>query len=118
MNKVVFGILLGGVLGAFDGLTALISAPETAPQIGWIVASSSFKGLLLGLIVGLFATKVHNLWAGVLVGAGVGAFLAWLVTLDNPYLWEIVIPGTLVGLVVGFATQRWRARPDGDQATA
>lgn len=47
-----------------------------------------------------------------------GAFLAWLVTLDTPYLWEIVIPGTLVGLIVGIATQRWRSRPAEDEAAA
>lgn len=116
MNKVVFGILLGGVLGAFDGLTALISAPETAPQIVGIVAGSTFKGLVLGLLVGFFAHKVHNLWAGVAVGAVLGAFLAWLVTLDTPYLWEIVVPGTLVGLIVGIATQRWRSQPAEDEA--
>ena len=33
MSKPLLGILLGAVLGAFDGLTALVSAPETAPDI-------------------------------------------------------------------------------------
>jgi hypothetical protein len=27
MNRVVFGLLLGGFLGIFDGLSALVSAP-------------------------------------------------------------------------------------------
>ena len=117
MNKVVFGIVLGGILGVLDGLTALVSAPETTPQILGIVAGSTFKGLVLGLVVGYFALKVRNLWAGVAVGAVLGAFLAWLVTIGSPYLWEIVIPGTLVGLIVGIATQRWRAQPvDGGAA--
>jgi hypothetical protein len=31
VKKPVFGMLLGGVLGIFDGLSALVSAPETAP---------------------------------------------------------------------------------------
>ena len=41
MNKPVFGVLLGGFLGIFDGLTALISAPEVAPQIIQIVIGST-----------------------------------------------------------------------------
>jgi hypothetical protein len=31
MSKTALGIVIGGVLGIFDGLTALISAPEVAP---------------------------------------------------------------------------------------
>ena len=31
MNKPMLGLVLGGVLGALDGLTALVSAPEVAP---------------------------------------------------------------------------------------
>jgi hypothetical protein len=26
--------------------------------------------------------------------------------MGNQYLWEIVLPGTLLGLIVGYATQR------------
>ena len=33
MKKPVLGLLLGGVLGNFDGLIALVSAPEVAPGI-------------------------------------------------------------------------------------
>jgi len=33
MNKPVLGLVAGGVLGIFDGLTALISAPEVAPRL-------------------------------------------------------------------------------------
>ena len=38
----------------------------------------------------------------------VGAFLAYLITIGGPYLWEIVLPGSIVGLVVGFATAKYR----------
>ena len=31
MPKVVFGVILGGILGVLDGLSALVSAPETDP---------------------------------------------------------------------------------------
>jgi hypothetical protein len=119
MNKVILGIVLGGVLGIFDGLTALISAPETAPEIVGLVVGSTVKGLVAGLLIGWFSRKVDNLWLGLAFGLVVGAFLAWLVTLVEPYFWEIVIPGSIVGLIVGFATQRFGgAAAGGAQAAA
>ena len=42
------------------------------------------------------------------VGVVVGALLAYLVTLANPYFWAIITPGTLVGLIVGFASMKYR----------
>jgi len=107
MSKPVFGLLLGGILGIFDGLTALISAPETRPEILGIVIGSTVKGLIAGLLIGFFARKVKSLALCILFGLVVGAFLAYLVTIGGPYLWEIVLPGSLVGIIVGFATQRY-----------
>jgi len=118
MNKVILGIVLGGILGVFDGLTALISAPETAPEIVGIVLGSTVKGLVAGLLIGWFARKAQNVWLGLAFGLVVGAFLAWLVTLGGPYLWEIVIPGSIVGLIVGFATQRFGAQGAGGEQAA
>jgi hypothetical protein len=44
---------------------------------------------------------------GILFGGAVGAALAYLVVaMGNPYVWEIVLPGTLLGIIVGYATQR------------
>ena len=109
MNKPVFGMLLGGILGVFDGLTALISGgPEVPSMIGMIVAGSTFKGVVAGLIVGLVARKSQSTAMIVAVGVAVGAFFAYLVTLGGPYFWEIILPGSLVGLIVGFATARYR----------
>jgi hypothetical protein len=107
MSKPVFGLILGGILGIFDGLTALISAPETRPEILGIVIGSTVKGLIAGLLIGFFARKVKSLPLCILFGLAVGAFLAYLVTIGGPYLWEIVLPGSLVGIIVGFATQRY-----------
>jgi hypothetical protein len=42
-------MLLGGVLGIFDGLSALLSAPQAAPIIVGIVIGSTFKGVIVGL---------------------------------------------------------------------
>lgn len=108
MKKPVFAMLLGGVLGVFDGLTALISAPQEAPNIVGIVIGSTFKGVIAGLVIGLVAQRTRSMTVGVITGILVGAFLAWLVTLGGPYLWEIVLPGSIVGLIVGFATMKYR----------
>jgi hypothetical protein len=112
VSKPLLGIVLGAVLGIFDGLTALVSAPEVAPQIVGIVIGSTFKGLIVGALVGWFAKKVNSLPAGLLFGLVVGAFFAFLVAaMPDPsgkhYYWEIVLPGSIVGLLVGYATQRW-----------
>ena len=49
---------------------------------------------------------------GLLFGLAVGAFFAFLVAAmpdpsGNHYWWEIILPGSIVGLLVGYATQRW-----------
>jgi len=112
MKKPLYGTILGGVLGIFDGLTALASAPETAPQIMSIVLGSTFKGLLAGFLIGYFARKVKSLPLGIVFGLFVGFLLAagvvWMnVASGQPgYYWQILLPGSLVGVIVGYATQR------------
>ena len=125
MSKPVLGLILGGILGIFDGLTALISAPEVAPQIVGIVIGSTFKGLVVGVLAGWFARKVQSVPAGLLFGLAVGAFFAYLVAaMPQPsgehYYWEIMLPGSVLGAIVGYATQRYgsgladqRTRPAG-----
>ena len=109
MSKPVFAMLLGGVLGVFDGLTALVSGgPEIPSQIGTIVAGSTFKGVVAGFIVGLVARKTQSTAMVVGVGLAAGALFAYLVTIGTPYFWEIVLPGSIVGLIVGFATAKYR----------
>ena len=113
VNKPVLGLLLGGALGALDGLTALISAPEVKPEITAIVIGSTGKGLLAGLIIGFIARKINNLAAGILIGTVIAALLALPIALHadpvtgKRYVWEIMIPGSIVGLIVGYATQRF-----------
>lgn len=115
MNKPVLGLVAGGVLGIFDGLTALVSAPEVAPQIAGIVAGSMGKGLVAGVLIGWFAKKVNNLGAGIAFGLVMGALFALPFALmpdpttGQQYFWEILIPGSLVGVIVGFLTQRYGA---------
>lgn len=118
MSKPLLGLMAGGLLGVFDGLSALVSAPEVAPEIALIVVGSVVKGLVAGLIIGWFARKVDNLTAGILFGLAMGALFALPFALGTDattgkrYFWEILIPGSLVGLIVGYATQRYGRRPE------
>jgi hypothetical protein len=112
MNKPLFGLLLGGILGVFDGLSALISAPQTRPEILGIVIGSTMKGVIAGLLIGFFARKVKSVPLGILFGLVVGGLLAYgVVLMGNPYFWEIVLPGSLVGVIVGYATQKHTEAP-------
>jgi hypothetical protein len=62
---------------------------------------------LVGLAAGLFARKVYSLAGGILFGLAVGLLLAYLVAaLQGKYYFEIMLPGSIVGLLAGFATQR------------
>jgi len=113
MNKPVFGLVLGGILGIFDGLSALVSSPEVSSQIAGIVIGSTFKGLIAGVLIGWFAKKVDSLPLGVAFGLIVGAALALPIAIMNSnalhhnYYWQIMLPGSVVGLIVGYATQRY-----------
>jgi hypothetical protein len=107
MSKPVFAMLLGGVLGVFDGLTALFY-PDVQDPIAMIVVGSTIKGVIAGLIIGLVAQRTDSLLIGIVVGLVVGAGLAALITIGGPFFWEIVLPGSVVGLIVGYATFKYR----------
>ena len=113
MNKPMLGLVLGGALGALDGMTAMFSAPETKPQIMGIIAGSTGKGLVAGVLIGLIARRVNNLTASIILGFVVAAIVALPFALGvdpatgKRYFWEIMIPGSIVGLIVGYATQKF-----------
>lgn len=105
MNTVLLATLLGGFLGIFDGLTAWFT-PEVRNQMIGIVAGSTVKGVLTGVIIGVFSRKVHSIVIGTLFGFAVGAFFAYLILLMNPgHALNIMLPGSLVGLIVGYVAQ-------------
>jgi len=111
MSKPVLGLVLGGVLGIFDGLTALFT-PEAAPTIMGIVIGSTIEGVIAGVAIGFFARKVNSLPLGILFGFGVGLLLAFAVAAmpsetGKHYYFEIMLPGSIVGIIVGFATQKY-----------
>ena len=112
MNKPVYGLVLGAFLGIFDGLTAWFT-PEVRSQILTIVIGSTFKGLVAGVVIGYFSKKVHSLPLGILFGLAVGMFLAFLIAMNpqpsgHHYYFEIMLPGSILGAIVGFATQRYQ----------
>jgi len=107
MNKIVLGVVLGGVLGVFDGLTAWFT-PEVRSEIVGIVVGSTIKGIIAGVLIGVFARKVNSLAVGVVFGVGVGLLLAFAVAyMQHGYYFQIMLPGSMVGLIVGYATQRY-----------
>ncbi len=110
MNKLLLGVLLGTVLGALDGTTAWFT-PEARVQLAGIIIGSTVKGLIAGLAIGFFARKVNSLLLGILFGLAVGFLLAFFVAqfLEHGHYFEIFLPGSIVGLLVGYATQRYGA---------
>jgi hypothetical protein len=110
MNKIVVGIVCGLILGAIDGASAY-AYPEARPLLTGIMVGSSIKGMLVGLFSGWFARRVQSTKWGIIVGAGIGLLFAFLVAVQetvngrHPYL-EIMMPGFVVGAIVGFLTQR------------
>lgn len=113
MSKPVLGLLLGAVLGLVDGASAwFYPYPEVRAQIAGIIVGSTFKGLLTGLVAGFAATKLRSVPIGIGIGLVLGLGLSYLVAAmpgeSGQHYWaEIMIPGTLLGAVVGFATQRY-----------
>jgi hypothetical protein len=106
-SKVLLGVISGGVLGIFDGLTAWFT-PEARAGIVGIVIGSTFKGIIAGVCIGWFARKVNSLALGVVFGLGVGLLLAFGVAyMQHGYYFQIMLPGSMVGLIVGYATQRY-----------
>src|ERR1700730_3057727 len=106
MNKVFLGLLLGAILGAIDGLTAWFTTEARAENAG-IVIRSPIKGIIARILIGVFARNVHSLALGIVFGLGVGLLLAFIVAqMQHGYYFQIMLPGGMVGLIVGYATQR------------
>ncbi|MFZ0907888.1 MAG: hypothetical protein WA766_20230 [Candidatus Acidiferrales bacterium] len=111
MNKIVYGLIVGGVLGIFDGLTSYFTPAVRAALVG-IVIGSTIKGLIAGALIGWFARRVNSLALGIVFGLAVGLILAFAVAAMQPgpdhYYFQIMLPGGIVGLIVGYATQKYQ----------
>ena len=108
MKKVLFATVLGGFLGVFDGLTSLFT-PEVRDQLGTIIVGSTFKGLVAGALIGAFARRVHSMAWVLVFGVLVSGFFSYLVAMmQGKYYLQIITPGALVGLIVGYAAYRYQ----------
>ena len=121
MNKIVAGLLFGLLLGAFDGATAWFY-PEVRPMLTGIMIGSSIKGMIVGVLSGWFARKVQSTAWGIVVGSALGLLFAFLVaamdaTKGKPHYLAIMVPGFVVGAIVGFLTQRIGTRDLANERT-
>ncbi len=120
MNKIVLGLLLGLVLGAIDGASAWFY-PEVRSMMASIIVGSSLKGLVVGLLTGWFAYKVNSTTWGIVVGSALGLLFAFLVAaMGDPngqhHYVEIMLPGFVVGAIIGFVTQKTGKAPRAQRA--
>jgi hypothetical protein len=111
-TKPVLGLAVGGALGLLDGLSGFLE-PSLAPLMGSVITFSLLKGLVAGMTIGYFSQKVRSMLVGILAGVGIAAVLSLLVVLHAgvALFWDIVLPGMLLGAIVGFATQKFGRAP-------
>ena len=107
MTKPVLGVVVGAGLGALDGMSAWFSA-DARPIIVMIIAGSTIKGVITGLLAGLIAQWRQSTMVGIIAGLLIGFALSHFAALGQPgHYAEIVLPGMLLGAIVGFVTQRY-----------
>jgi hypothetical protein len=112
MKKILFAVVLGAALGLMDGVSAWFE-PDARPKLGSIVLWSALKDVTAGFLIGVFAVFVRSKLAVVLFGLFAGLGLAYLVAMQpDPdtgqyYYFQIMLPGGLVGLLVGYFTARY-----------
>jgi hypothetical protein len=73
-----------------------------------IVTGSVVKGLVTGLATGLVARWRRSMPIAIVTGLVVGGVLSSLAAAGQPdHYWAIVLPGMLVGVICGYAAQRY-----------
>jgi uncharacterized membrane protein len=113
VSKPILGLALGGTLGLLDGLSGFLE-PSLAPIMGSVITFSMLKGLVSGVAIGYVAQRVHSMLLGILAGVAIAAFLSFLLILKaGMALWaDILLPGMLLGVIVGFCTQKFGVRSE------
>jgi hypothetical protein len=111
MNKILVGLIVGAILGVVDGATAWFT-PAVREQMLTIIIGSTFKGVIAGIAAGWYARRVQSVPKGIAFGFVVGLLLAFAVAaMPDPsgahYWWQIMVPGSILGGVIGWATQRY-----------
>ena len=118
LNRPLLGLVTGAGLGVLDGLSALLTSPEVGDQIAGIVVGLTVKGLVAGLIVGAIARRLRSPGAGLAVGVVVASIVTFPIAYMNAthygrpdYYWKIMLPGALVGAIVGYVVMRHGRAP-------
>jgi len=108
LTKPMLGLAVGGTLGLLDGLSGFLE-PSLAPVMSSVITFSLLKGLLSGIAIGYVSQRFHSMLVGILAGAGIAAALSLVVILraGMALFWDIMLPGMLLGVVVGFTTQKF-----------
>jgi hypothetical protein len=108
LTKPMLGLAAGGTLGLLDGLSGFLE-PSLVPVMGSVITFSLLKGLLAGIAIGYFSQRVRSMPAGIFAGIAIAAVLSLLVILraGMALFWDVMLPGMLLGAIVGFATQRF-----------
>jgi hypothetical protein len=108
LTKPMLGLAVGGTLGLLDGLSGFLE-PSLAPLM---------KGLLAGAAIGYVSEKVHSIALGMLAGLAIAALLSLLVILraGMSLFWDIMLPGMLLGVIVGFTTQKFGGQAQAQHA--
>jgi hypothetical protein len=111
ITKPMLGLAVGGTLGLLDGLSGFFE-PSLAPLMGSVITFSMLKGLVAGVAIGYLSQRVRSMVIGILAGIAIAAMLSLAVVLHAgmALFWDIMLPGMLLGAVVGFATQRFGRR--------
>jgi hypothetical protein len=108
LTKPMLGLAVGGTLGLLDGLSGFFE-PSLAPVMSSVITFSLLKGLVAGIAIGYVSQRVHSMLVGILAGTGIAGALSLLVILraGRALFWDIMLPGMLLGIVVGFTTQKF-----------
>ena len=117
LTKPMLGLAVGGTLGLLDGLSGFLE-PSLAPVMSGVIASSLLKGLVAGVAIGYVSQKLRSMALGLLAGAAIGAVLSLLVILwaGMASFWDIMLPGMLLGVIVGFSTQKFGTQAEAPPA--
>jgi hypothetical protein len=108
LTKPMLGLAVGGALGLLDGLSGFLE-PSLAPVMSSVITFSLLKGLAAGIAIGYVSRRFHSMLVGILAGIAIAGALGLLVILHAGMVlfWDIMLPGMLLGVVVGFTTQRF-----------
>jgi hypothetical protein len=111
LTKPMLGLAVGGTLGLLDGLSGFLE-PSLAPVMSSVITLSLLKGLVTGVAIGYVSQKVHSMFVGIFAGAAIAAALSLLVILRAgiTLFWDIMLPGMLLGIIVGFCAQKFGER--------